>query len=201
MRLAHIWGMHTAAPDLASIRARLAELTSRADARRARDAAACQELAPPTFDAPVRETGGAAWKATHARDWLAEAHEDLARIDATPRVHRTRPEVAPEYATEDGDEVEAEASAKNPTAPAADAKESAAPPAESAETQEPPRPQERPLALRRVVRHPPAVARATWQERWARIEANVLQAKFAPSPPELDPSAWVLARAGPDPPA
>lgn len=197
--------MHTAAPDLSSIRARLADLTARADARRARDAQADLEPTPTTAAAelPLRDNG-AAWKAAQGRDWLAEAREDVDRPLPTPKA-RVRSEVAPEYLAE----VEA-AAAEEPAppvskvggdsteAPAVDAREGVGAPAGNPEGHEPAR--ETPRAPRAAVKLPQAISRGGWRERWARIEAGILRASFAPQPPGLDPFAGVLARAGPGPP-
>ena len=216
--------MHTAAPNLASLRARLEALEARADARRVRDA---ERAAEPATRAEQREQplrdAGAAWKAAQGRDWIAEAREDLAAVDAAPRASgRERNEVAPEYV----DEVVAEEAAEEPAppvskvggdstdAPTVDAREGVGAPAGNPEGPSGvgAAPQSEPgacppVSLARVPgsspgrraypKLPQAVAREDWRARWERIERTALRASLAPVRSALDPFAWALARAGP----
>lgn len=190
---------------LSTLRARLEALEARADARRFRDAERAAEPAPRTEqrEQPLRDAG-AGWKSAQGRDWIAEAREDLAAVDAAPRASgRERNEVAPEYV----DEVVAEEAAEEPAppvskvggdstdAPTVDAREGVGAPAGTPEGSAPA--PARPVVLRAALKLPQAVARGTWQERWERIDRTALRASFAPAPPALDPFAWALARAGP----
>lgn len=207
---------------LASLRARLEALEARAEARRARDQVLDAEPAPAPAELPLRDAG-AAWKAAQGRDWIAEARDDLAAVDAAPRASgRERNEVAPEYV----DEVVAEEAAEEPAPPVSkvggdstdaltvDAREGVGAPAGNPEGPSGvgAAPQSEPgacppVSLARVPgsspgrrahpKLPQAVAREDWRARWERIERTALRASLAPVRSALDPFAWALARAGP----
>jgi hypothetical protein len=197
--------MNGTQPTLASIRARLETLETRADARRTRDAE--METAPeaptpsPRVHANDMRDNGASWKAAQGRDWLAEARDDLDRVDMAPKVEtrRIRPETAPEYAVveesaapvsnDDGghstapgtepERVEVGASAGNP---------------EGHEAQDPVK------ASPRVVKLPQARARGDWHARWDRINANVMQAFLTLNEPIRGPLDGLDLRSGAGPP-
>lgn len=194
--------MNSAADALATIRARLEALEARADARRARDAQPEEAPAVPVVKVRADDMRdiGASWKTAQGRDWLAEAREDLARVDMAPKVEtrRIRPETAPEYAvaeesaapvSKDGghstatgmepERVEVGASAGNP---------------EGSPDVEPVK------VAARVVTKPQSSTRYDWRARLDRIDANVMQAFICMNAPVRGMVKGMEIRSGAGPP-
>lgn len=182
--------MNSAADAIATLRARLAQLEARADARRTRDAERAAEpvRAPAPAELPLRDNG-AGWMAAHGRDWKAEALADLDAIKPTDRPARFG--TAPEYREEVAQETPAEAPAQ-PVAALPEVPTSVAEVPTSA-------PAEKPRA--QVVKMPVAVAREDWRVRMHRIDANALRASLAPAEPLRGPFDGLVVRAGAGPPA
>lgn len=180
--------MNSAADALASIRARLAQLEARADARRAREHLADNAPAATVADpADVRAK------------MVAEAVADLAAVEIAPKpCRKARPEVAPEYRAE----VEEPAAPVSTvgghsdaagTQPAADGVGAPAGTPEGS-------PEPEPVKAARVVKQPQARARGDWRERWDRINTNVMQAFLTMAAPIRGPFDGLDLRAGAGPP-
>lgn len=208
--------MNSAADALAIIRARLAELESRAAARRTRDADLAADHAPaPKAPAKSGRKKTEDEPAMQGRDWLTEAREDLLRVDMAATMagrlskRRERPSVAPEYASEasSGDTLQrstpenrTEPTAKvggNADVPAAGKHEElrdgspqpAAVPAASevSKSEGAKSPLSTSGAATHGARKMPQARVEHWTVRMARINANVLTASFAPSLPIASP--------------
>lgn len=192
--------MNSAADALATIRARLAELTARADARRARDAEREADVARTTPAVELVE--------------LDTLREDAQLADAAagaPRpARRPRPAVAPEYVittTPRAARPQSSDELRDGFAPPA-----AVPAASDALNSEG---ANSPLSTSGAATHgiaklPQARASEDWRARWARIEATVMVCRLSSPAPVagpfdgLEPVAPVprpAARSGRGPPS
>lgn len=181
---------------LADIIARRTELESRAAIRKARDAERNTDPTPaPKAPAKSGRRRAEDEPAMQGRNWLSEAREDLARVDAAPKVQtrRERPTTAPEYASS----VDAlQPKTENRTEPTTKVGGNADVPA--AGQHEEPQGQSAPVgaastangadsATKSVARKMPQASAEHWTVRMARIDANVLTASFAPCTPIASP--------------